>query len=184
MLGHLMLGRAVDNYLSYLSDLLALLFTERPETLRSREKVDLEFVLQWETMAELQDALAERRVENLAYKGMDDLAEYVSRTLNFELFQSPQLRAEVRHTVERRNLIVHKRGVIDRRYVQRVGEADGKPGQPLDLGGSQTLDAISGLCIAVADIDDRASEKWSLSRGQDRPLTADEHDASASEKPS
>src|SRR6266511_3891545 len=65
--------RSVDNYLTYLSELLALLFRTRPETLRSSETVPLEEVLRHMSMDELIAALAERRVERLAYLGMADL---------------------------------------------------------------------------------------------------------------
>src|SRR5271157_4510607 len=37
--------RVVDNYLTYVSDLLGLIFSARPETLKSSEEVTLEFVL-------------------------------------------------------------------------------------------------------------------------------------------
>jgi hypothetical protein len=114
-------------------------------------------------MQELQQAIAERRVERLAYRGMRDLSEWINSTLGFVLVADPQHLKAIERFVEQRNLIVHKRGVIDRRYLARMGVEDGQIGEPLKVGG-QSVDALALMERSVVDADARASKKWSLRR--------------------
>ncbi len=60
--------RVVDNYLIYVSDLLALIFSARPETLKSSEVVTLEFVLTNRTTPQLINAIVRRKVDRLLFK--------------------------------------------------------------------------------------------------------------------
>lgn len=163
LLQELVLSRGVDGYLTYVSELLSLVFRNRPETLRSKETVPLDFVLGFETINELQEAIAERKVERLAYRGMAELAEWVRDAMGFELVTDRKRLNDVKRLVERRNLIVHHRGVIDERYVRNCGEADGKVGEKLKLR-EGAADAVLLLAEAVSDADSRAAEKWGLDR--------------------
>lgn len=85
LIGEVLVTRAVDSYLTYISELLSLVFRERPETLRSKEQISVDFVLGFDSLEELQEAIAERRVERLAYRGMAELADWVRDTLGFTL---------------------------------------------------------------------------------------------------
>jgi len=122
--------RGIDNYLTYVSEILALVFRTRPETLRSDEKVALSTVLAHPTMEELVRALAELKVHQLSYRGMEDLASYLASRLKWSLFVSSQERDRIVKLVERRNLIVHNRGVINdlfrRRYPGESVDRDGR----------------------------------------------------------
>lgn len=82
----MMLTRAVDNHLAYISDLPALVLRTRPETLRSSETIGLDTVLQHDTMDELVSELSEKRVNQLSYEGMRDLSTYLADRLGPILF--------------------------------------------------------------------------------------------------
>lgn len=169
LLGEVLLSRAVDSYLTYISELLSLIFRERPETLRSREQVRVDFVLDFDSMEELQEAIAERRVERLAYRGMAELVEWVRETLGFTLVADRKNMKLIESLVEKRNLVVHHRGVIDRRFIRKLGTGYGKVGDVLNLR-EDTQDALLVLSEAVWDVDKRAAEKWALERGPLPPL--------------
>ncbi|HEX2096032.1 MAG TPA: hypothetical protein VHF50_01535 [Solirubrobacterales bacterium] len=158
-----LLTRGVDSYLTYVSELLSLIFRERPETLRSKEKVSIDFVLSFDAMEELQEAIAERRVERLAYRGMAELAEWMEETMGFALVSDRKRLRRIEQLVEQRNLIVHHRGIIDHRYVRKLGTSDGKVGDKLKLEDSAP-DAILALAEAVSDADARAAAKWGLAQ--------------------
>jgi hypothetical protein len=51
-----------------------LLFTLRPEMLKSNEKVEVQFILEHGSLDELIASITERKVTDLAYKGMKELA--------------------------------------------------------------------------------------------------------------
>lgn len=156
------LSRSVDNYLSYVSELLGLIFRTRPETLRSGEQVRLDFVLEHSSMDGLIDALVERRVERLSYQGMDALAKDVDEVLGFSLFpSSTELRAAVT-AVETRNLIVHNRAVANRRFLARVPDVGVKLGERVRLEPEEVGDTLKLLDRAVTQTERRAAEKWGL----------------------
>lgn len=163
LIQELLLSRGVDSYLTYVSELLSLVFRYRPETLRSKETIPIDFVLGFETMDELQDAIAERRVERLAYRGMAELSTWVRETLGFALVTDAARLRLIERLVEQRNLVVHHRGVIDHRYVRKCGTGDGAVGDTLKLGNS-AADAALTLAEAVGDADARAAQKWGLER--------------------
>jgi hypothetical protein len=162
-------SRAVDNYLAYLSELLWLLYSERPETLRARvedtgggEKVALDVVLEHSTMDDLVGTLVEQRVTDLSFKGVRSLADYLGSRLKFDLYSDEERFHRAMAIVELRNLIVHNRAVVNRLYLSRV------PDSPFALGDAVKLDVddffadIAFLAESVVDIDTRAVEKWGL----------------------
>jgi hypothetical protein len=177
---HLAFCGVVDNYLSYVSELLALIYRTKPEMLRSSETETLNEILRYSTMEELTNYLAEKRVNRLSYRGMSELSEYLSQELGFCLFEKPDDLSRAVLIVETRNLIVHNRAIIDSRFLRRVPDFSGKIGDTIDLGGSKksgrTLKDIQFLARSVADVDPRACVKFDLPRpicAQDPKLSRD-----------
>jgi hypothetical protein len=154
------LCRAADSYLTYLSEELALVFRTRPETMKSPESVKLDVILGYSKMEDLISALAERRVHDLSYQGMQDLTDYLKERLGFDLFPVAQQLNDVRRIVETRNLIVHNRGVVNRVFLSRLPSYPAKPGEQIDL--SRSLTDTLVLAQSVADIDPRAAAKFRL----------------------
>lgn len=163
LLLEMMLCRGAENFLTYVSELLALVFRSRPETLRSSETVRLDAVLKHPTMEELVRDLAERRVNQLSYQGMRDLSAYLSERLGFELFpQAEDLERAVR-IIESRNLIVHNRGIVNDLFLSRVPSTAGKVGEPLTFDTNQIFDDLEFIALSVYSVDDRAVRKFRLS---------------------
>ncbi|HEY8724212.1 MAG TPA: hypothetical protein VIL92_10195 [Gaiellaceae bacterium] len=164
------LQRQVDQYLTYLSHLIALLFRSRPETLHAgppgrqaeTEAVSLDVILQHATMEDLLNTVVERRVENLAYKGMGELADYLGQRLGFDLFASDDQRHMAVLVVEVRNIITHNRAVVNDTFVRRVKESPWAVGQRIELDFQTHSGFMAFLESTAADIDRRAIEKWAL----------------------
>lgn len=160
----MMLSRAADNYLTYLADILALIFRKRPETLRSGEMVKLDIVLQHKAMEDLIAVLAERRVVQLSYQGMRELSKYLEEKLGFPLFKKAQQLQRAFQIVELRNLIVHNRGVVNRTFLSKVEGFSAGLGKTLVFDLDTVLSAVHFLGRSVADIDLRAGKKFGLPR--------------------
>jgi hypothetical protein len=156
------LTRSVDQYLAYVVGLLSVIFTARPEALRSSEKVEVEFVLQHDTMDDLVEALAERRVERLAYAGLRELAESVAARPGISLFSSEADLLRGIRIVEDRNLIVHNNGIVNNVYRRKVPSTTRKVGQEVLLGYDEMIEDIEFLKTAVLETDRAAVAKWSL----------------------
>jgi hypothetical protein len=154
--------RIVDNFLTYTSELLALVFRSRPETLRSSEQIRLEFVLSHSSMEELLGALADRKVNELSYRGMKDLNRFLVDHMGFELFpEGADLDLAV-EAIEMRNLIVHSRGIVSATAVSRVPSLRDLEGRALDC--STETNSKYGLFFeaAVRSVDLGAIEKFGL----------------------
>jgi hypothetical protein len=124
-----MLNRAVDNYLTYISELMALSFRTRPETLRSSETVRLDTVLKHDTMDDLISDLADKRVNQLSHQGMSHLAAYLSDKLGFDLFEWQEDLQRAVLAIEVRNLIVHNRAVVNAHFLSRLPDYPASAGE-------------------------------------------------------
>lgn len=165
----MMLVRGADNFLTYISELLALVFTSRPETLKSAETVKLEEILQHATMDDLVKRLAERRVERLSYQGMKDLQKDLTERLSFEIFPSSEPLSRAMRIIEIRNLLVHNRGIVNRTFQTRTGDSSSMIGGLFKLSPRLVISDLDFLAESVLDIDERAALKFGLARSKSEP---------------
>ncbi len=164
LIAEVMLCRHVDNFLTYVVELLALIYERRPEMLRSGEQVSVDFVLQYDSMEAVRRAMAERRVDRLAYLGMRDLAKTIREQHGFDLLSE---KTDIERTVlviEMRNLIVHNRGIVSKVAANRAPELANHIGSRVPLTEDQVRQHRDLLDACVKDIDSRASEKFGLTR--------------------
>lgn len=140
MLIEMSLARVVNNFLSYASDLLAEAFLARPDLLRERESVESAGVDEDALRTELED-ITERRVRKLTSKGFEALARYLAKVNLPMLLEEPEERRAIL-AIRQRNLVVHSRGLVDRRWLSQFGESSEALGTAVkldrdaDLGGA------------------------------------------------
>ena len=159
LVNEMVVVRFVDNFLCYVSDLLALIFATRPETLRSGEQERLDFILLYNTIEELRHALAEKRVERLAFLGMRELNEYLLERLKFPLASGDLLEDAVR-LIEIRNIIVHNRAIVSAISARRVPSLSSHLGKRLKI--PDIWKDRFFLRQLALDIDVRAAKKFDL----------------------
>ncbi|MDO8629928.1 MAG: hypothetical protein Q7R41_05495, partial [Phycisphaerales bacterium] len=87
--------------------------------------------------------------------------EYLASKLGFELFDDKTERDRVIAIVEARNLVVHNRGIVNARYLNRVPDSTYAEGDNIDLG-SEVIDDLEYLMRIALRSDRRAVEKWGL----------------------
>lgn len=154
--------RGVDNFLTYIAELWGLVFRARPETLKSQRQERLDNILQFKSIDELVDHLAEKRVQALSYQGMRELRGTLLKELGFDLFPRPDRLRRAVLIIEDRNLITHNRGVVNNLYIQRTGADWVKPGAVQKPGLRCTQRCMRFLANAAVDIDVRAVAKFDL----------------------
>jgi len=157
-------SRAVENFLTFASELMAAIYTTRPTTLRTSETITVEEVLSYGTMDDLIQLLTERKVERLSYKGMQDLRNYLNEKLNFDLFPDPDCLSRAVRIVETRNLITHNRGVVNRTFLRKTGNTSLKVGMPVPFDPVEVLVDVEFLGVSATEIDERAASKFTLRR--------------------
>ena len=166
-----MLNRHVENLLNYLSSILFEAFTQRPESLRSGDKVEVATVLGHNTIESLVRFLAERRVEALSYRSFADLQEFFRTRFALEI-ADPDVVDDIVEAIETRNISVHNRCRINRRYVTRTGSGKERLGELRELG-IHTVAPVSELMLrTVRTLDARFRRKLRLaaSRCELEPL--------------
>ncbi len=162
LLLELVLTRTVDNFLCFVTDLLALIYAARPETLRSSESEKLEFILQFADMTQLRSAIAEKKVERLSYLGLRDLCAHIESQMSFTLFETANDLHRAALIVELRNICVHARGVVGATSAKRFPELQPQIGRRIDLTNSSVTDHRKFLEDSVFGIDLRATSKFNL----------------------
>ncbi len=124
----IILVRHVENYLAYLSSILFEIFTQRPETLKSNEKIDWDTVLSHDSIPELIRTLSEKKVDSLSYKSFEDLNSFFSDKFGIELIEKPKVKTII-DAIETRNISVHNRCIINKRYVQKTAKGADRLGK-------------------------------------------------------
>ncbi len=162
LIAEMLASRQVDNFLTYVVQLLALVFTARPELLRSQEQVRVDFVLNHPDKESLVRALIERRVDRLAYLGMRDLDEDLQERLGFSLFAASDDREKAVHLIEIRNVIVHNRGIVSKIAASRCSSMAPELGKPVDLTSDKLSDHRAFFVKLVREIDERAIKKFGI----------------------
>jgi len=151
----ILLARHVENYLNYLSSLLYEIFTQRPECMKSNEKVDFEFVLGHGSMETLVRGIAERKVETLSYSSFSALQEFFEE--HFGLSICPTEHADVvNEAIETRNIAVHNRCIINRRYVEKTGKGRDRISKRRVLHSDDLESLVPILFWAVKSLDQAA----------------------------
>lgn len=168
-LDQLLLQRAVDNFLAYIADLLKLVFTLKPECLRSSEVVKLEEALDFPTMEEFITFLAERKVDRLAYRSLENVATDLEKTLGFSLLPEEADLVRAVRLVATRNLIAHNRAFVNPKFTRQVPNTEYEVGEKLRLGGPDLLADLHFLQAAACDIDERAALHFDLPRESLKP---------------
>ncbi len=162
-----LVSRCVDNFLSYVTELVALALSTKRHLLKSGEMVTFEEVLQYENMDDLILHLVEKRISDLSYKGMVPLQKDLIKRMDFALFGQTEALERAKRLNEVRNLIVHKRAVVDRVFLDRLRGYPAQPGDVLKFDRSAVIDDVRFMRNAVRDIDARAAARFEL----ERPVT-------------
>lgn len=162
------LCRFVDNYLIYVSDLLALIFSARPETLKSSETVTLEFVLTHRTTPQLIDAIVRKKVDQLSYQGMRELLDFFSNRLKFPLFKEQDDLTKAIILIEVRNIIVHNRGLVNDTFLRRVKNSPLTNGHQVKLMWQEVLNYANFLSGSVSSLEREAQKKFEIPQPIDK----------------
>jgi hypothetical protein len=155
--------RIVDSFLTYIADVLAEVHLAKPETLAAKE-LKVARILnrkQEDWLAEL----AEERVDSLVRGGFKSIIEDVDKSLGVRLDPDDRAMAAVMDAVEVRNVLVHNRGVVDRRAASKLKLDAGDIGGTLEIDEQRLVDTIQLLGAAARHIDHVLSGKFPVRLG-------------------
>lgn len=151
----------VDKFLNYITDLLTLIYIVRPEIMKSKEQERLDFILGYTSMQELIAAIAEKKINDLAYKSFKDVSDFLADK-GFKLFNNADDSHYASKIVEMRNIIVHNRSRIGKISIRRFPELSGKEGEVVDMEKFNPNNVLEFFEKHVSDIDNRAAEHFKI----------------------
>ncbi len=156
------LVRHIENYLNYISSLLKEIFIQRPETLRSSEKIDLEIALKHDSISDLVRTVAEKKVESLSYSSFQDLYNFFKDRFNLVMFEDNNI-PDVVDAIETRNIVVHNRCVINQQFIKRTGVSENELGKLRILGTNYLEKHVPILAESVKRLDRDARKHLKIS---------------------
>lgn len=155
--------RLVEAYLNYLSSLLYEIFIQRPETMKSSEKVDIETILSQASYQDIIKKIAEKKISNLSYDSFNDICHYFYDKFKLKVCDDKKIKAIIL-TIEMRNISVHNRCIIDERFIKHTGRFAEKKGQSLEIGIKQVAEIAEILIASVKLLDASACKKIKLKK--------------------
>jgi len=162
VLGEMLFCRGVNSFLTYLADLMTLIYEKYPKKLPSNKQVTYRFCIEHHMAGDLISALAEETVLELTHQSLDALAKYFKKNLDLVLFTKDPHLANARLCVDIRNIITHNRGIITRFFIQRNPRFMDDLGKRVMLGEEDRREMLSTLGYCARQLDVRAVEKFGL----------------------
>lgn len=126
------LVRHIENFINYLSAVLFEIFTTRPETLKSSDKVEISKVLEHDSIESLVREIAEMKVDSLSYSSFAKLSEFFQERFHIKLAEDNDIKL-IHEYIEIRNISVHNRCYINKRFISRLNLSDDELGKRKEL---------------------------------------------------
>jgi hypothetical protein len=136
-------------------------FTQRPETLRSGDKIEVASILQHDSVEGIVHDLAERKVDSLSYTSFTDLATFFYDRFGVAIADESQLQ-RLAEAIEIRNISVHNRCMISRRFVTRLNRPQGEVGTRYRLDVSYLYELVPLLVDTVKAVDRAIARKLKI----------------------
>jgi hypothetical protein len=154
-----LLTRSVDGFLTYLAELLAMVYAANPNALPREANIPVSLALELDDRDALVRELAGRRVRRLSRKSIDALNRPFE-ALHFPLYRSNDERKALERAIAERDLFVHSRGIVDPAYLRRVPSSKISMGEQLMLKRSWAVDDSVMLVETAVRVDQAAVERW------------------------
>ena len=133
LLLELFIIRIVDTFERYIVELLREVMRVKPEILSSSDRsLSTEYVLQFDNMNDFLNDLIENRVTSLAYLGFKKLHSWCTDR-GIEIQGKKYDIDAIVEVIATRNIIVHNRSAVDKRYKMSV------PSSSLELGSTRSV---------------------------------------------
>lgn len=172
-----MLCAVVETLLWYLAALLRTVFTLHPYQMLARSKstdtdglrvdagesaVPLRAILEYETREQLLASIVDDKVDRLSYRSLKSLDAYFREALKLSLTDDKTLLQSATRAVAMRNLLVHNRGLVNRRFRSLWGDDAPPLGHRVNVDDTFLRETYEVVETLVDDLDARAVWKYFL----------------------
>jgi hypothetical protein len=160
--------RSVDNFLSFVAEVVQIAMRKRPEMLRSQETVTVEELMNFSTFPNLVSYLIDRTLNRLAYKSIEEVEKFIRDRTNVELFSDENARLLLTVAIEMRNVYSHNRGNVSDVTLKRLSRFDHslalRRGQRLDATIAELFELVDNLAGIARRLDAALAAKFGIRR--------------------
>jgi hypothetical protein len=156
--------RTIDNFITYFKEILAEIVQVKPQILKSQESEKLDFILDYESMDDLINAIATKKIEELFYKGIEDIEKFFKTRLGIDIFKNSEEKDTINQLIKQRNLTVHNRRKISKEFSKQFPILKYEVGQYLTFEFQYVSTINLHLYNFIAQIDEELSEKFKLKK--------------------
>jgi hypothetical protein len=162
VLDEMVFCRGVNSFLTYIADLMTLIYEKYPKKLPSNKQTTYRFCIEHHMAGDLISALSEETVMELTHQNLDALAKYFKKNLDLVLFTTDTHSVNAALCVDIRNIITHNRGIVNRFFIQRNPRFAEDLGKRVVLGEQDRRDMLGTLGYCARQLDLRAIKKFGL----------------------
>lgn len=156
-------SRSIDNFITYFKDILAEVVVKKPQVLKSsNDQERLDFILSHDNMDDLVKSISEKKIEELFYKGINDIEKFFKDRLGINIFKNDETKKTINRLIKQRNLIVHNRGKISKDFVNEFSELDYEVGLYLVFEYETISHTNLHLSNFLVELDAEIAEKFNL----------------------
>jgi hypothetical protein len=162
LLTEMLFCRGVNSFLTYLADLVTLIYEKYPKMLQSDKQMTYRFCIEHHIAGDLIPALAEKTVTELTHQSLAVLAKFFEKKLDLVLFTKKADLAKAALSVDMRNVITHNRGIVNRLFINRNPQFAEDLGKRVVLDEQESREMLSTLGYGARQLDLRAIKKFRL----------------------
>jgi len=164
IIAEIYLSRMVDQFHSYVVDMLRVHFREHPEQLTPRVKrgKPREVAGRGSKAPDNVDYYAMIQADKQLEDGFTKIVEFLEKTVGLDVKANADLLKEADTAISIRNIIIHNRGRMNERFLNRLNDENGSVDLPLILGQSQSNYYISKILDGAVLIDDNFVSKYGI----------------------
>jgi hypothetical protein len=148
------LTHAIAIFESFLSDFLIMIFTYRPDTLKSESTATYENILSFGSMKELIRHLATTKAKKVLDGNIDEVVDKLKKGFNFDVSRFREFKT-IREASYRRNVVIHNNGITDKDYCEKI------TGSQIGVTLSTDFQYIETLVTAIGQFIDRLDNHFS-----------------------
>lgn len=160
----IVLCRLVDNFNTFLSEIVREALASRPEMLKSQESIRIDYLMSFESREDLIEDLVDRKVADLSYGGFNSLNQWIEDRMGIRLEFEESFQSDIVELLETRNAIVHNRGCVGAKYLRLVNNSRFQLGAVRRLVVDDVLNALGALNEFASVVDSMVAEKFGLQR--------------------
>lgn len=168
--GENILIRLVDNFLSYLSEIIQEAIKRKPQIMMSEETIKVEDVLRFSRYSDLVSYLIEKKINDLGYSGIRDIEKFVRKRTGLDMFETNDERTLTVLAIEIRNIYTHSRRVVLATMLRKLQDIQHdwkfEKGKPFGTGFDEIVQLANNMTRVARRLDEAFAKKFKIRRKQ------------------